>query len=97
MNNKKPIDFATFKKIQKMSLNTFNRWLADLCSTIYDDGATSILDDCQAVLTEDRLMEILLSVKGIGEKRAKEAATKILQEGIGYYGHEIGRNNEECE
>ena len=85
---KKPIDFATYKRIQKMPLNAFNHWITDLCSTIYDDGVDSILGDCEAVLTEERLLEILLSVNGIGKKRAQEAVNKILAEGTGYYGIE---------
>lgn len=78
---KKPIDFATFKRIQKMSLNVFNQWLISLCSTIYDDGANAIISECEAILTEDRLFDILLSVKGVNEIMAEEIIEKILKEG----------------
>lgn len=94
---RKSIDFATFKKIQKMPLNTFNHWLADLCHAIYDDGYESatkdIMEDCVAELDEDRLLEILLSVKGIGRARAEEATRKIMSEGT--YGNQAERDNEE--
>lgn len=96
MSKSKPIDFTTYKKIQKMSLNTFNHWLMDLCSTVYDDGVDYAISDTVAAITEDRLLEILLSVNGIGKKRANEILEKILQEGLIYYGDETGRNNEKC-
>ena len=38
--------------------------------------------DCVASLTEDRLLEIILSVKGIGKNRAEQVIAKILQEGV---------------
>ena len=41
-----------------------------------------------STLTEDRLMEILLSVKGIGKNRAREVVEKVLQEGVTYSGTE---------
>jgi len=78
---KKPIDFTTFKKIKSMSLNDFNRWLSDLCSTVYDDGFNYAMKDVSTEITDDRLLEILLSVKGIGKNRAKEVVSKILEEG----------------
>lgn len=76
---KKPIDFVTFKKIQKMPLNTFNRWLIDLCNTIYEDGVNAVLNEQAVELTDDELMNILLSVKGIGKNRAQEVINKILE------------------
>ena len=66
----KPITFAELKRIQKLSLNEFNRWITALCKEIYEDGlreGESEFDDV-AILTEERLMEIMLSVKGIGKK-----------------------------
>lgn len=83
---KKPIDFATFKKIQKMSLNGFNLWLRDLCGEVYDDGFDCMKSELVAAMTQDKLEEILLSVKGIGKKRASEIIEKIRAEGLSYYG-----------
>lgn len=80
----KPITFAELKRIQKMSLNEFNRWIAALCTTLYEDGlreGESEFDDC-AILTEERLMEIMLSVKGIGKNRAEQVINVILNEEI---------------
>lgn len=79
----KPITFAELKRIQKLSLNEFNRWITALCKEIYEDGlreGESEFDDA-AILTADRLMEIMLSVKGIGKNRAEQVLEIILSEG----------------
>lgn len=80
----KPVEFAVYKKVSKLSYNDFNRWITNMYTIAFKDGAdaASLPEDCEAVLTEDRLREILLSVKGIGEKRADEVIEKILAEGI---------------
>ena len=78
----KPITFAQLKRIQKMSLNDFNRWLTELCKAMYSDGfkeGESEFDDC-AIVTEERLMEVLLSVKGIGKNRAEQVVNILLNE-----------------
>lgn len=78
----KPITFAELKRLQKLSLNAFNRWLMELCKAMYQDGlkeGESEFDDC-AILTEERLMEIMLSVKGIGRSRAEQVIELILKE-----------------
>lgn len=79
----KPITFAELKRIQKLSLNEFNRWITALCKEIYEDGlreGESEFDDA-TILTEDRLLEIMLSVKGIGRNRAEQVVELILSEG----------------
>lgn len=79
----KPLKFAEFKRLQKLSLNEFNRWLVALCKSMYEDGfkeGESEFDDA-TILTEERLMEILLSVKGIGRNRAEQVVELILNEG----------------
>lgn len=84
----KVADFKTYKRVQKLSFNDFNRWVVALYGSGYDNGkeeaSAELLDECVSALTEDRLMEILLSVKGIGVNRAKEAVEKVLQEGVTY-------------
>ena len=73
----KPASFTTFKKVQKMSLNQFNRW----AESVYKHGAQDAIDYIEeqtvAELYEDDLYAVLLSVKGIGEKRANEVMSKI--------------------
>lgn len=78
----KPLSFAELKRIQKMSFNEFNRWITALCKEIYEDGlreGESEFDDA-AILSADRFMEILLSVKGIGKNRAEQVLEIILNE-----------------
>lgn len=80
----KPISFAQLKQIQKMSLNDFNRWLMELCKAVYSDGfkeGESEFDDC-AIVTEERLMEVMLSVKGIGRNRAEQVINILLNEEV---------------
>lgn len=80
----KPISFAKFKIVQKMTLNEFNRWLMGLCKAMYQDGfkdGESEFDDC-AIITEERLMDIILSVKGVGRNRAEQIVNALLSEEI---------------
>ena len=89
---KKVADFRTYQLIKKLSFNDFNRWIVSFYGSAYDDGkadkSETLLDECMSTLTEDRLMEILLSVKGIGKNRAREVVEKVLQEGVTYSGTE---------
>lgn len=75
---KKPIDFATFKKIQKMSLSSFNHWLLDLCNTVYDDGVKSVSNADVIELTDEQVLNILVSVDGIQQSQAEEAVKKMF-------------------
>ena len=81
---KKALDFSTYKKLQKLSLNDTNRWINALYAHAFDDGKKELVTECVATLTEDKLMEILLSVKGIGKNRAKQVIDKIIEGGITY-------------
>ena len=85
---KKCFDFQMYKRFQKMSFNDVNRFLMTYYATAFEDGqnSTTLADECVAALTEDHLMEILLSVKGIGVNRAKLVVSKILEEGVSYTG-----------
>lgn len=93
---KKALDFATYKKFQKLSFNDTNRLFSAFYANAYDDCVKQITDECAASLTEERLMEIMLSVKGIGRNRAQQVIDKILEEGI-TYGFEVRRDNEKCQ
>lgn len=76
----KPITFQTFKRIKKMSLNEINRWASVVYQSGMQDGIDLTNEDIVAEISEDTLREILLSVKGIGPKRADEVMEKILKE-----------------
>ena len=81
---KKALDFSTYKKFQKLSFNDTNRLFSAFYANAYDDCKKEIMEECVASLTEDRLLEILLSVKGIGKTRAQLVVQKIIEEGISY-------------
>lgn len=65
-----------------MSLNDLNRWIASVYTSAVQEGINMTNNDVVAELTEDRLYEIIKSVKGIGETRAREATNRILAEGL---------------
>lgn len=90
---RKVLDFATYKRITKYSLNEFNRWVKTLYDNAFNDGLEFAKDnmyieqrimpeDLVSAYTDERLMEILLSVKGIGKNRAQEVVDKIMAEGV---------------
>lgn len=82
--NGKPVNMATFNKLRKLSLNDFNRWVAEFYKNAFADGvrsAQSVADEVIAELPEDVLLEAVKSVPGIGEKRAAKVVEAILQKG----------------
>lgn len=85
--NGKPVNMATFNKLRKLSLNDFNRWVAEFYRNAFTDGvrnAQSVAEAKEEViaeLPEDVLLEAVKSVSGIGEKRAAKVVEAILQKG----------------
>ena len=73
----KPVHFRDYKQIQKMTFNQFNRWVEVLYKSGFEDGLNAGQDNVIAEISDDELMEILLSVKGIGRKRAEQVIEKI--------------------
>ena len=69
----KPVKYADFKRIQKMSLNDFNRWIQDVCKDMYEQGL-----NYGAVWMEDDLFRLLRS-EGIGAERANRIIDKMLE------------------
>lgn len=78
----KPITFQNLKQIKKMSLNELNRWALSLYASGMQDGIEESEKDLVAEISDEKLLEILLSVKGIGPKRADEVMEKIMKEDI---------------
>ena len=82
-----------FCKVKKLGLSQFIRWVASIYQSGYDDGWNGAMDSYKEtnggiaidesveaeVIDSDLLMEILLSVKGIGKKRAQEVIDKICK------------------
>ena len=85
--NGKPVNMATFNKLRKLSLNDFNRWVAEFYRSAFTDGVRSAQnvarakEEVIAELPEDVLLEAVKSVSGIGEKRAAKVVEAILQKG----------------
>ena len=85
---KKSLDFIAYKHIQKMSFADMNRWVLSVYKSGFADGLeegekeANENPDVVAQLTDDRLLEIILSVKGIGKNRAQAVVDKVLGEGI---------------
>lgn len=87
----KAVDFSTYKKVQKFTLNEMNRWVESIYKAGFDDAYefshTTVCHkiepkDLVSAYTDERLMEILLSVKGVGRKRAQQIVDKIMSEGV---------------
>lgn len=89
----KAVDFSTYKKIMKFTLNEMNRWIESVYKAGFDDAynltqkdlynqMTIEPKDLVSAYTDERLFEILLSVKGIGRKRAQAVVDKVLNEGV---------------
>ena len=76
----KPVTFQNLKQIKKMSLNELNRWALSLYASGMQDGIEESEKDLVAEISDEKLLEILLSVKGIGPKRADEVMKKIMKE-----------------
>lgn len=84
---KKLADFNTFKALKRMSFNDFNRWVIEFYHAAFEDGlrkGEEEWDECVAAMTEDRMLEVFMSVRGIGPVRAKALLAAVLQEGISY-------------
>ena len=82
---RKIASFADFKRIHKMTLNDFNLWMQAFYQSAYEDGlhdGEAEFEDCVAAVYEDQLFDVLLSIKGIGENRAKQIVDAILKEGV---------------
>ena len=84
---KKLADFNTFKALKRMSFNDFNRWVIEFYHAAFEDGlreGEEEWDECVAAMTEDRMLKVFMSVRGIGPVRAKALLAAVLQEGISY-------------
>jgi len=78
---KKIASISDFKRVQKMSLNDFNRWVSEIYRTGFLDGMEKKDEKIVAEITDDCLLKTMLSVKGIGEKRARQVIDIIMSYG----------------
>lgn len=77
------------KRLKSMKQGQFVQWACRFWQEAYNEGFTeaerkytqngvNVSADVEAeVLTKDKLMDILLSVKGIGQKRAEQVLERI--------------------
>lgn len=84
---RKLLDFSAYKLLKRMSFNDLNRWVVSIYKSGFEDGLEEAEKDTQnedvvAQLTDERLLEIILSVKGIGKNRASAVVEKVLSEGL---------------
>ena len=81
---KNVVDFQSYNRIKNLSFSDFNKWAISVFGNAYEsgykDGKAEAEENCTVSVTEDELMEIILSVKGIGQKRADELMGKICKE-----------------
>lgn len=78
---KKAVDFNTYKHLQKMSLNAFNRWVTSIYMSGVQDGlkeGEKELDEC-SVFTAEELTSFLQTVPGIGQKTAEKIVNAIVE------------------
>lgn len=78
----KMLTFQQYKKIRNLSLNEFNRWVVSIYKSGFEDGlkeGEKEFDEC-STYTEDELMDLLLSLHGIGKKTAEKIVDAIIDE-----------------
>lgn len=80
---KKLVDFNNWKQVKKLSLNDFNRWVISIYQSGYKDGQEAekekfkeLESEC-TVMMDDDLKDLLLTVPGVGEKRAETIVEKV--------------------
>ncbi len=76
---KKNLSFSSYDKIRKYSFNEFNRWVTGLYIDAFREGQNEQLKAEHNISFENELPKILLSVKGLGQKRV-EAILKAIND-----------------
>ena len=79
----KAVKFDQYKKIIKMSLNEFNRWLQDVCAESYRQGlreGESEFDD-SIIIPVEEFPQLLTSIKGVGDKTAELIINRVFEYG----------------
>lgn len=79
----KPISYANYKAIRKMTLNELNRWAGVVWKSGFEDGLDAAYEDVIVEIGTEDLLLAIMSVKGIGEKRARQVMDAILSKAGG--------------
>lgn len=81
----KAVDFSTLKRVQKMTLNQFNAYMSEVVRAAWQNGVDDVIGDHNkeeiVIYDSDELYKLLLSVKGIGAKRAQTIVNPIYTGG----------------
>lgn len=75
---KKQVTFQTFKHLRNMTLRDFNKWLIGVIEASVQTGYDEASKDVILEIGEQELFERIMSVSGIGEKRAKKIMEAIV-------------------
>lgn len=75
--SKKNISFSSYDKIRKMTFNEFNRWVTGLYIDAFQEGQKEQQREEHNISFENELPKILLSVKGLGQKRVNDILAAI--------------------
>lgn len=91
----KAASFGIYQRVHKMSYNDFCFFITHVYKAAYEEG----LRDGEAeygageVYDEDRLKKLLISVPGIGEKRANRIINKFMEDWIREQKSETEKSN----
>lgn len=81
----KAVDFSTLKRVQKMTLNQFNAYMSEVVRAAWQNGVDDVIGNHNkeeiVIYDSDELYKLLLSVKGIGAKRAQTIVDTIYTGG----------------
>lgn len=81
----KAVDFSTLKRVQKMTLNQFNSYMSEVVRAAWQNGVDDVIGDHNkeeiVIYDSDELYKLLLSVKGVGAKRAQTIVNTIYTGG----------------
>jgi len=69
----KPARFSDMKRVRKMELNEFNRWVTSIYKSGFDDGL-----DVGALWSDEDIYELLRS-EHIGVERAARIVERLLR------------------
>ena len=88
---RKFVSFSSYNKIRKLSFNEFNRWITNLYTIAFEEGQKEQLKVTNTISFEEELPKILLTVRGLGQKRVDT----IMQAIDDYYKKKAGNDGTE--
>lgn len=69
----KPVSFSDMKRVRRMELNEFNRWVTSIYASGFGDGY-----EVGETWTDDEIFKLLRSER-IGEEKANRIVNKLLR------------------